>query len=126
MSQQQTPLAIGLAFTKAWTSHDMDTAADYIAKDVIFDGSMNHTTGDKAYMEALTTFARAITALKILAAFGDDQQAIIMYEVTTAPFGTITAAELLTVKDGKIHTDRLTFDTYAMRQSMSTSPTEAE
>ncbi len=117
MSQQQTPLAIGLAFTQAWTSHDMDTAAGYLADDVIVDGPLNHTTGHKAYLDALTPFARAVTGLKILAAFGDDQQTLIMYEVTTAPFGAITAAELLTVQDGKIHADRLTFDTYAMRQA---------
>lgn len=122
MSQQQTPLAIGLAFTHAWTSHDMDTAAGYIAKDITFDGPMNHTTGDKAYMEALTRFANTVTGLKILAAFGDDQQALIMYEVTTAPFGPIPTAELLTIKDGKIQADRLIFDTYKLRNAAASQP----
>lgn len=122
MSQQQTPLAIGLAFTQAWTSHDMDTAAGYIAKDVVFDGPMNHLTGDKAYMEVLARFASTVTGLKILAAFGDDQQALIMYEVTTAPFGPIPSAELLTIKDGKIQADRLIFDASKLRQAATTQP----
>lgn len=125
MSQQQTPLAIGLAFTHAWTSHDMDTAAGYIAKDITFDGPMNHTMGVKAYMEALTRFANTVTGLKILAAFGDDQQALIMYDVTTAPFGPIPSAELLTVKDGKIQADRLIFDTYTLRNAAASQPQSA-
>ncbi|HEX8037454.1 MAG TPA: nuclear transport factor 2 family protein [Ktedonobacterales bacterium] len=125
MSQQQTPLAIGLAFTQAWTSHDMDTAASYVAHDIVFDGPMNHTTGDKAYMEALTRFASTVTGLKILAAFGDDQQALIMYEVTTTPFGPIPSAELLTIKDGKIQADRLIFDTSKMRNAATSLPQSA-
>ncbi|MGZ3581883.1 MAG: nuclear transport factor 2 family protein [Ktedonobacterales bacterium] len=125
MSQQQTPLAVGLAFTQAWTSHDMDTAAGYVATDIIFDGPMNHTSGDKAYMEALTRFANTVTGLKILAAFGDDQQALIMYEVTTAPFGPLPSAELLTIKDGKIQADRLIFDTYKVRNAAASRPQSA-
>jgi len=122
MSQQQTPLAIAIAFTQAWTSHDMDTAAGYVAKDITFDGPMNHTTGDKAYMEALTRFANTVTGLNILAAFGDDQQALIMYEVANSPFGPIPSAELLTVKDGKIQADRLIFDTYKLRNAAPSQP----
>ncbi|MGZ3677842.1 MAG: nuclear transport factor 2 family protein [Ktedonobacterales bacterium] len=125
MSQQQTPLAVGLAFTQAWTSHDMDTAAGYVATDIIFDGPMNHTSGDKAYMEALTRFANTVTGLKILAAFGDDQQALIMYEVTTAPFGPLPSVELLTIKDGKIQADRLIFDTYKVRNAAASRPQSA-
>jgi hypothetical protein len=40
-----------------------------------------------------------------------------MYDVTTAPFGTLTCAELLTFRDSKIVTDLLTFDTYPMRKA---------
>lgn len=122
MTQQQTTVAVGVAFTEAWTSHDMDTAAGYLADDVVFDGPTSHTTGVKPYMEALTRFAQAVTGVKILAAFGDDHQVLIMYDVTTAPFGTMTTAELLTIQDGKIHADRLTFDTYPMRQAVASRP----
>lgn len=122
MTQQQTPLAVAVAFTTAWTSHDLDTAASYLADDVLFDGPRNHTSGAEAYMQALTPFARAVTGMKVLAAFGDDQQALIMYEVTTDPYGPLVSAELLTVTDGKIHADKLTFDTYPVRQAATSRP----
>jgi hypothetical protein len=95
----------------------MDSAARYLAEDVVFDGPVNHTRGKNAYIEARNRFAQAVTELKIRAAFGDDSQALIMYDVTTAPFGTLTCAELLTFRDGNIVTDLLTFDTYPMRQA---------
>jgi hypothetical protein len=34
-------LDVVIAFIKAWTGHDIDTAADY----VVFDGSMQQSTG---------------------------------------------------------------------------------
>ncbi len=40
-----------------------------------------------------------------------------MYELATGPFGTLRGAEHLTVRDGKILTDTLTFDTYPIRHA---------
>ena len=117
MTEHQAPVVVARAFTEAWTSRDFTTAAGYLADDVIFDGPINHSTGAKDYLQGLTAFAQTVTGLKILAVLGDDAQALIMYEVTTGPFGTLTCAEHLTVRDGKIQTDRLTFDTYAVRKA---------
>ena len=102
MTEHPTPLAVARAFTEAWTSRDFTTAAGYLADDVVFDGPINHSTGAKAYMEGLTAWAKAVTGMKKLAALGDDAQALIMYEVTTGPFGILTCAEHLTVHDGQI------------------------
>jgi hypothetical protein len=115
--QQSEPLAIAIAFTEAWTSHDLTTAAGYVADDVTFDGPMNHLVGARAYLEGLAAFAPAVTSLRMLAAFGDEEQALIMYELSIRTSGTLVAAERLTVKDGKIRTDQLTFDSYPMRQA---------
>ena len=115
MNRRSTPVDLARAFTEAWTGHDLETAASHLADDVVFDGPMNHTTGKAAYVQGLAAFAPAVTGAKIVAAFGDAAQALVMYEVTTAPFGTLRCAELLSFRDGKIHEDRLTFDTYALR-----------
>ncbi len=117
MTDQSTPLAVALAYTEAWTSHDIAAAASYLADDLIFDGPIDHFTSAAAYAEGLGAFAQVVTGVNILSAFGDDEQAMIMYEVTTAPFGPLTCAEHLTVADGKIQKIRLTFDTYAIRKA---------
>ena len=118
MAEQLTPVAIVRAFTQAWTSHDMDTAAGYIADDVVFDGPLGHTDGKQAYIEGLNGIAQAValTGAKIIAAFGDDTQALIMYELLTERFGAVTCAKLFTIRDGKIQTDRLTFDSSPIRK----------
>ena len=105
---------IARAFTQAWTSGDMETAAGYLADDVTFDGPINHSSGKQEYIAGLSAFARRASDLNILAALGDDDQAIIMYELTTGPLRAIYA-ERLTIRDGKIQTDRLVFDSYPMR-----------
>jgi hypothetical protein len=35
---EHTPRVIAVAFTKAWSSHDLPSAAAYLAEDVVFDG----------------------------------------------------------------------------------------
>ena len=115
MTEQPTPVAVALAFTEAWTGHDLDTAAGYLADDVVFDGPINRSTGATAYLDGLATFARAVTGIRVIAALGNDRQSLIVYEVTTDPFGTLRCAECFTVEDGKIRTDALTFDTYPVR-----------
>lgn len=42
---QTAPLDIATAFTKAWTGHDLEKAASYVADDVVFDGPMQQSTG---------------------------------------------------------------------------------
>jgi limonene-1,2-epoxide hydrolase len=117
MTEHTTPLAVARAFTAAWTRHDMAAAARYVAADVVFDGPFAHLTGAEAYLEGLAAFARHVTGMRLLAAFGDDDQALIMYELTTDPFGTIRGAERFAVRDGRIQTDLLTFDSHPIRQA---------
>lgn len=102
------------AFTQAWTSGDMTTAANYLADDVTFDGPVNHSSGKQDYLTGLSAFAQRASDLNILAVLGDDEQAMIMYELTTGPRRT-TYVERLTFRSGKIQTDQLVFDSYPMR-----------
>jgi SnoaL-like protein len=117
MPGHPTPVDVAIAFTQAWTSHDMTGAARYVAQHVAFEGPMTQAAGVQAYIEGLTRFAQTVTGLKILAALGDDQRAMIMYDVITVPFGTLRAAEHLVIRDGKITHDRLVFDTHEIRKA---------
>jgi hypothetical protein len=115
VNEQRDLATIARAFTHAWASQDMHAAADYLADDVTFDGPSGNSVGKQAYIEALAKFAQAVTGVTILAAFGDDSLALIMYDLATGPFGTLTSAELLTFREGKIAADKLTFDTFPIR-----------
>lgn len=122
MNTNSTPAALARAFLEVWTSHDMEAAATYLADDVSFDSPTSHSDGKEAYMRGLSTFARVVTGVRILAAFGDDTQALIMYDLATALFGSLISAELLTFRDGKIAADVLTFDTFPIRTAPPAQP----
>lgn len=119
MNAHPAPVDVLVAFTQAWTSHDMTGAASYLAEDIVYDGPVNHLIGAGAYLQALDRFAQAVTGLDIVAAFGDEEQAVIMYQVSTEPFGTLTCGERVAVREGKIETDLLAFDTFAIRTAQA-------
>lgn len=116
-----TTAAIARAFTEAWTSGDMGTAARYVADDIVFDGPLGHTNGKPAYLQGLTCIGEAVAlrGVRVLAAYGDDTQALIMYDLLSDRFGPMTCAKLFTFHDGKIARDRLTFDSHSIRTNQS-------
>jgi hypothetical protein len=117
MSDQATPAAIACAFTEAWTSHRIEAAAGYVAEDVVFDGPLGHVEGKAAYLVSLERLSRnlSVTGARVLAAFGDAERALIMYELLSDRYGTLTCAKLLSLRDGLIQSDRLTFDSAPIR-----------
>ena len=119
MTEHPAPVDVAIAFTRAWTSHDMAAAAHYVADDVVFEGPMTQTTGAQAYLEALSRFAQTVTRMRLIAALGDDEGAMIMYEVETGQAGVLRAGEHFVVRESQIHRDMLVFDTHKVRQAQS-------
>jgi hypothetical protein len=110
-------LEIATAFTTAWTSHHLPQAAEFVADDVEFEGPLAQTQGSAAYLKGLAGLARDITGFRMLAAFADGDQALLMYDLHTRSYGTLTCAKLLTIRDGKIARDKLTFDSHLIRSA---------
>jgi hypothetical protein len=96
----------------------METAAGFVADDVVFDGPLGHVEGKPAYLDSLTRLSSnlAVTDVRVVAAYGDDTQALIMYELLTDRYGVLTCAKLFTIEGGRIHRDRLTFDSFPVRK----------
>jgi hypothetical protein len=111
------PLEIAEAFTKAWTRGRLDEAARYVSDDVVFDGPMQKSTGSKPYLEGLTRLSDAVRGLRMIAGYGDDSHALLMYDLVTEPYGTLTCAKHFTIREGKIERDQLTFDSHKVRSA---------
>ena len=104
-------LQIALAHHRAWTGRDIDTAMTYIADDVVLDAPAGRLTGVRAYREFLEPFAgRFLIRAEMVAAFGDDRTALLMYDTETVPAKSAPAAECATVRDGRIVYNRFIFD----------------
>jgi ketosteroid isomerase-like protein len=111
LSENKSPaLRIALAYYEAWTTHDLDRAMTYIADDIVCDAPAGRLEGAQAYRGFMAPFVQILTAAELIGAFGDEEQAIIVYDTRTVPVASAPAAECVTVKNGKIVSSRFIFD----------------
>jgi ketosteroid isomerase-like protein len=111
MSETASPaLRTALAYYHAWTSHDLDQAMSYIADDIVCDAPAGRLEGAVAYRGFMGPFVQILTGSELIAAFGDDTTALIMYDTATVPVKSAPGAECVTVSDGKITYSRFIFD----------------
>jgi len=108
MSDQ--PLQVVLAYYQAWTGKDIDKAMAYIADDVVCDAPAGRIEGAAAYRAFMAPFAAMLIGATMIAAFGDDERAVIVYDTATPPVASGPAAECVTVRDGRIAYSRFIFD----------------
>lgn len=116
MSEHSPATAVALAFIEAFAAKDLTTLAGYCADDMTFESPRIKITGAQGVVEAMGEFAQAVQSVDLIAAYGDDEHALIMYDMKTGPFGTIRAADHFVVRDGKIISDELVFDTHELRR----------
>ena len=103
-------LRTALAYYEAWTSHHLGQAMSYIADGIVCDAPAGRIEGADAYRGFMGPFVQMLTSAKLIAAFGDDATAVIVYDTETAPVKSAPAAECVTVIDGKITYNRFIFD----------------
>jgi len=107
---EQTPLQTALAYHQAWSSRDLDRAMQYIAEDIVCDAPAGRIAGAAAYRAFMAPFVQMLKGTKMLAAFGNESSAMVMYDTQTALVDSAPGAELVTVRNGKIVSSRFLFD----------------
>ncbi|MBF6606854.1 MAG: nuclear transport factor 2 family protein [Chloroflexi bacterium] len=103
-------LETALAYHRAWTSHDFERAMTYIAEDIVCLAPAGRLDGAEAFRGFMGPFVEILTSSNLIAAFGDDQTAVLMYDADTVPVMDAPGAECLTVRDGRITHMRIIFD----------------
>jgi ketosteroid isomerase-like protein len=111
MTETTSPaLRTALAYYEAWTGRDLDKAMSSIAEDIVCDAPAGRLTGAAAYREFLGPFVGILTGSELIAAFGDDSTAVLVYDTRTVPVPSAPGAECVTVAGGKITHSRFIFD----------------
>ena len=105
-------VAIAQAHLEAWTNHDLETARGNLAEDVTFHSPAGTLVGPGEYMDAprgLVQFAKQVVpgSLRVIAAMGDERNALIMYEVDTETKTFPSAQTWLLDGSGKIQVERI-------------------
>lgn len=68
-----------LAYHRAWTSGDLDGAMAHVADGFVCRAPDGEITGKDAYHGYLRDFLQIMTGLTDVAAFGDQEQALLFY-----------------------------------------------
>jgi ketosteroid isomerase-like protein len=111
MTESTSPaLAVALAYYQAWTSQDLEEAMSYIADDIVCDAPAGRLEGVAAYREFTGPFVQILIGSELVAAFGDDEKAVVMYDTETVPVKSAPGAECVTVQHGKITDSLFVFD----------------
>lgn len=117
----QPVLDLVTAYQDAWTSGDLDTAATYLAQDFRFEGAGASFTSVDDFLPFLTRFAGRIgRGWRQVAAFGDGDEALVMYELR-GPAGQALppTVDHFVVRGGLIAAETLVFDSAAFGQAMA-------
>ena len=111
MTETTSPaLRTALAYFHAWTSHDLDKAMEYIAEGIVCDAPAGRLEGREAYLGFMRPFVQILTGSELIAAFGDEKTAVVVYDTATVPVASAPAAECVTVADGMITRSRFIFN----------------
>jgi len=97
-----TPLQVATAYHEAWTSKDLDRAMSYIADDIVCDAPVGRIEGATAYRAFMAPFVEMLLDTQLLAAFGDDEKAVVVYDTRTTLVESGPGAECVTVRNGQI------------------------
>ena len=103
-------LRVMTAYHRAWTAGDLDTAMTYVAGDIVCDAPAGRLEGAAAYRSFMAPFVAMLVGSHVIAAFGDDTTALIMYDTETTLVKNGPAAECVTVRDGRIVRSWFIFD----------------
>ncbi|HTO66516.1 MAG TPA: nuclear transport factor 2 family protein [Bradyrhizobium sp.] len=109
-SGRPAALATALAYFDAWSTKDIDRTMSHVAGDIALDAPSGRIEGAAACREFWAGFMKMLKGAKLIAAFGDETTALIMYDTETLPVKSAPAAEHLTVTNGKITACRIIFD----------------
>lgn len=103
-------LQTALAYHRAWTSGDFELAMTHIAPDIECQAPSGRLRGAEAFRAFMGPFVRILLRSELVAAFGDERTAVLIYDTDTVPVTDAPGAECLTVADGKITHMRIVFD----------------
>ncbi|KAA8694111.1 hypothetical protein ALO80_02659 [Pseudomonas caricapapayae] len=113
-------LAIARAYINAIANKDVETILSMSAEDVVCVSPIGQTNGIEQFRAFHDGFARMLTNLTVLAVYGDDVQAVVVYDAETRPVPHSVIAELIKVKDGRLVCTHVIYDASPFASYMAT------
>lgn len=105
-----TALQVALAYHHAWTGKDLDEAMRHVAADIVCEAPAGRIEGADAYRAFMAPFVQSLVSSRLIAAFGDDETAVVMYDTETSLVARAPGAECVRVVNGLIGHSWFVFD----------------
>lgn len=104
-------LEVALAYHEAWKNHDHDNGAmAFVTDSVVSETPFGNLEGADALRESEAQFAGMLQGASMVAGYGDETTALLMYYTHTHPVPSVLSAKYFVVEDGKIVQIKSLFD----------------
>ena len=113
-------LEIARTYVEAIAKKDVESILSISAEGVVCTSPIGQMTGLERFRAFHDGFARMVTNLTVLAIYGDDEQAVVVYDAETHPAPHSVVAELIKVKDGKLASTDVIYDATPFAAYMAT------
>jgi ketosteroid isomerase-like protein len=117
-----TALGIANTYVKAIASKDVETILSISTDDVVCTSPIGQTTGRERFRAFHDGFARMLTNLTVLAVYGDNEQAVVVYDAETGPVPHAMVAEHIKIRDGQLASTDVIYDATPFAAYMATIP----
>ena len=108
-------LTVARTYHSAWTGEDFEGAGRYLADDLETDVPINTYRSKADWLQAVRGTRQVASSVHMLAEFGNEDEALLLYDMTLDPIGQLRVAEHFTVSAGRIVKIRHVHDTAALR-----------
>lgn len=108
-------LSVARAYHQAWTRSDFQEADGYLSEDLETDVPINTYRSKSDWLDAVRGTRQIASRVHVLAEFGNDDEALLLYDMLLDPIGDLRVAEHFVVAEGRIVKIRHVHDTAALR-----------
>jgi hypothetical protein len=100
--RQQRSLSIARAYHRGWTTKNFDEAIGLLSGELKVEVPINNYPTRESFAKAVAAFGSMTTHVALLAEFGHDDQAMLLYDMDVEGLGRMRVAEHFTIGDGQI------------------------
>jgi ketosteroid isomerase-like protein len=101
---------VAATYFGAWKARDFDRLRTVLADDVEFAGPLASVRGGDDCLRGLQGMAQIMTGLDVVKVFGDGEDVLTWFDLSTSVAETVPVANWMHVQDGKITQIRVVFD----------------
>ncbi|WJE30648.1 nuclear transport factor 2 family protein [Bacillus altitudinis] len=122
LNETNGALEVARAYFDAMANKDIDKIMSLASDEIICNSPVGQLVGTQSFRGFQEGFARMINKLTLVAAFGNDEQAVIIYESETIPVKNSTVVEYIIVKNGKMASTQVIYDATPFQEYMASQP----